>query len=367
MLNRFLVLFLVVGLVFCKKKTNPSDKDDPAATFDKQGMLTNMADNIIIPNYTSFKSSVDSLSVAFSAFNTNNSLAAFQKVKLCYADAYLKYQRISLFEFGPAETNIIRMNLNVFPTDSVQIKSNITSGSYDLASAANFDAKGFPALDYLFYGNNQSENSVLQLFTSSANRKQYVSNLINDISSKINAVTASWNGSYRSQFVNSLGTDIGSSIGFLVNQLNYEVDFLKNNKIGIPLGKKTLGVPVPEKCEAYYGGQSVQFALETLSAIESIYLGKSLTGSDGKGFDDYLDHLDAQYNGGSLNGAIKNQFSVARTKLTAVQNPLSAQVTANAPVVDAAYTEILKLLVLLKTDMPSSLGVVITYQDGDGD
>jgi hypothetical protein len=28
---------------------------------------------------------------------------------------------------------------------------------------------------------------------------------------------------------------------------------------------------------------------------------------------------------------------------------------------------LVKLLVLLKTDMPSSLGVVITYQDGDGD
>ncbi|MEO6304454.1 MAG: imelysin family protein, partial [Bacteroidia bacterium] len=333
----------------------------------KQGMLTNMADNIIIPNYTSFKISLDSLSAAFSTFSSNGSLASFQKVKTKYNDAYLKYQRVSLFEFGPAETNIIRMNLNIFPTDSVQIKSNINSGIYDLASAANFDAKGLPALDYLFYGKDQTEASMLQLFTASPNRKQYVSDLLNDISGKINSVITSWNGSYRSQFTTSLGTDIGSSIGFLVNQLNFEVDYLKNSKIGIPLGKKTLGVPEPTKCEAYYGGQSVQYALETLGAIENVYLGKSQGGVDDKGFDDYLDHLNSQYNGESLNIAIKNQFSIARIKLTAVQNPLSTQVTSNATIVDAAYIEVLKLLVLLKTDMPSALGVVITYQDGDGD
>ena len=42
----------------------------------------------------------------------------------------------------------------------------------------------------------------------------------------------------------------------------------------------------------------------------------------------------------------------------------------NLAIINAAKTgniEIVKLLVLLKTDAPSVLGIVITYQDGDGD
>jgi predicted lipoprotein len=77
--------------------------------------------------------------------------------------------------------------------------------------------------------------------------------------------------------------------------------------------------------------------------------------------------LGTSYNGGTLNQAIKDQFTLAKNKLALIPDPLSTQMTSNAPAVDAAYMELVKLLVLLKTDMTSALGVVITYQDGDGD
>jgi uncharacterized protein len=360
---RFKYFFIVpiIVLVCCKPKKK-NEEPEPAESFDKQALLVNMADNVILPAYNDFKSAFDSLITAYSTFSVSGTQADFQIAKQKLHSSYLKYQRMSLYEFGPAEQLIIRMNCNVFPTDSVQIASNISGGGYDLASAANFDAKGFPALDFLFYGNGMSESGVIQLFTNTPNRRKYVTDLLNDVSSKVNSVISTGNASYKNTFVNSLSTDVGSSIGFLVNQVNFELDYLKNSKIGIPLGKKSLGIVLPEKCEAYYGKQSVQYALETLKAIENTY-----NGGSGKGFDDYLEHLGAQYNGGSLNAAIQNQFSIAKSKMAAIPDPLSTQITTNSAVVDAAYTELMKLLVLLKTDMPSSLGVIITYQDGDGD
>jgi uncharacterized protein len=361
MIRRSLIILVALCLVYCKPKKK-SEELEPADTYDKQALLINMADNVILPAYNNFKVSLDSLIAAYNTFKTSGTQMDYQVVKQKLHSACLKYQRISPFEFGPAESVIVRMNFNVFPTDSVQIRSNVNAMVYDLNAANNLDAKGFPALDLLFYGNNQSEASCINQFTSNANLRQYVSDLLNDMSSKLNTVISTWNSSYKNTFINSLGTDVGSSLGFLVNQLTYELDYLKNAKTGTPLGKKSLGVPLPEKCEAYYGGQSVQYAMETLYAIEQMYLGGT-----GEGFDNYLEHLGAQYNGGSLNNAINNQFAIAKTKLNAVSNPLSTQVTANPTAVDAAYTELVKLLVLLKTDMPSNLGVIITYQDGDGD
>jgi uncharacterized protein len=361
MFRSFVILVLVV-LVSCKPKKN---EPAPEIDFRKQALLINLCDEVILPNYVNFDLAMDSLVSAYNTFKISGSQSDLTIVKQKLHSSYLKYHRISPYEFGPAESVIVRMNYNVFPTDTVQILVNISTGSYILTSAANADAKGFPALDYLF--NSRADASILQLFASTSNYKQYVADVLAEMSSKIKTIIGSWNSSYRNTFVNSLSTDIGSSIGFLVNQLNFEMDYIKNAKVGIPLGKKTLGIPCPDKCESYYAGHSVEYALETLKTIENMYLGRSLSGNNGLGFDDYLDHLGAEYNGGSLNDAIIAQFALAKSKLAAIPNPLSTQVTANAPVVDAAYVELMKLLVLLKTDMPSSLGVIITYQDGDGD
>ena len=367
MFKKIIPLLITIALLFCfckkNKNTAPEEEKTP---FDKQGMLVNMADNIVLANYNAFNNYLDSLIISYDTFKANPTALNIQTVKYRLNQAYLKYQLISLYEFGPAEQEIVRMNFNVFPTDTAQIKANIISGSYNLAAASNLDAKGFPALDYIFYEPNKTELQVANSFTALANKKQYVTDVLNDMKTKITNIINAWNATYRNQFVNSLSTDIGSSIGFLVNQLNYELDYLKNAKIGIPLGKKSLDIVLPDKCEAYYGQQSTQYAIATLGIIESIYLGKSFIGNDGKGFDDYLDHLNAQ--DGTLNSKIKNQFAVCYTKLYAITGgSLASQISTNHSVVNAAYIELVKLLVLLKTDMPSSLGVVITYQDGDGD
>jgi predicted lipoprotein len=365
MKKKFLYILPFTLLFACiKKKDAP---ESPADSFDKEAMLVNMADNVILPSYNSFKITLDSLILSYNTFKASGTLSDLQVVKQKLHTAYLTYQRADLFEFGPAENVIVRMNFNVFPTDTAQIKSNISSASYNLETASNLDAKGFPALDYLFYGKNKTEAAILQSFTSSPAQKQYVTDVLDNMFAKINSVINSWNGSYRSSFVSSLGTDVGSSIGFLVNQMNFQLDYIKNSKIGVPLGKKSLGIAIPDKCEAYYGAQSVQYAMESLKHLENVYLGRKLNSENGKGFDDYLDHIGADHNGTPLNSKIIAQFELAKAKLAAVPDPLSAQVVSNAGTVDAAYLELVKLLVLLKTDMPSQLGVVITYQDGDGD
>lgn len=368
-MKAFRILLICAGLlvsISCKrnKTKNPEPEVEP---FDKAALLNNLADNLIIPAYQDFLKATDSVLTHYNAFKSNPSVNGLQIVKTKLHIAYTKYQLISLFEFGPAEQEIVRMNFNVFPTDTVQIKSNIASGSYNLNAVSNLDAKGFPALDYLFYGFNKQDQTIVQSFINSGNQKNYVSDLLNEMRTKTANIVNTWNTGYRASFVNSLSTDVGSSIGFLVNQLNFELDYLKNAKIGIPLGKKSLDVPLPDKCEAYYGKQSVSYALETLKIIESVYLGRGLNGSDGLGFDDYLDHLKVNHTNGSLNDAIKSQFGIARTRLTAINGVLASEITANPATVNSAYTELVKLLVLLKTDMPSHLGVIITYQDGDGD
>lgn len=359
--------FLAFSLSDCKKKKE-SEEEELENSFDKTGMLTNYADALVIPNFLNAKKSLDSLTQSYNTFAQNINEPNLLAVRQKFLSAYIQLQHIWTFEYGPAENELIRINFNTYPADTTQIQTNITSGSYDFNLASNIDAKGLPAIDFLLYGKNLSDAQIVNLFASSANRVTYVTNCLNEMQNKLNTVIAAWNSGYRNTFINSKGSEIGSSLGVLVNQLNYEVDLLKNGKIGIPLGKKSLGVIYPEKCEAYYANTiSVQLAKECLVNIENTYLGRSKNGNDGLGLDDYLDALKIQHTSGSLNSSIKNQFAVAKSKLAAVNEPLSSSIVSNPADVDAAYVELVKLLVLLKTDMPSALGIVITYQDGDGD
>ncbi|MBN8696010.1 MAG: imelysin family protein [Bacteroidetes bacterium] len=367
------VLFalFVVAVSSCKK-----DKDEevtPESTFDKPGMLTNYADSIILPQYQQFKQKIDSLKLLADAFVAAPNLSNLPVLQSHFLSTYEQYQWISTFEFGPAETDVLRANFNTFPCDTTQINTNIVAGSYDLSTVSNIDAKGFPALDFLLFGIQQDDNYILSLYTTSptaVNAKNYLSDLVDELQLKSNNVYNAWlqsGGNYISTFKNSTGSDVGSSIGMLVNQLNFDFELLKNARIGIPLGKRTLGVPLPEKVEAYYSQHSIELIMEHIQNIENVYLGRSISNNDGLGLDDYLSHINAQYAGGSLNDAIKAKFTSAKAKLLLIPGTLSQAVVTDATIVDQAYAELLQLVVLLKVDMPSALGVLITYQDNDGD
>lgn len=366
-------LFLTtVAILFTCCKDKPEDQQVNTDNYDRRAMLSNIGNNVILPAYSDLQESLDSLVIYTGAFNTNPTTVSLYNLRQCLFTGYKNWQYCSAFEFGPAETILLRQSANTFPCDTSQVNSNITSGTWDLSAVSNLDAIGFPALDFLLHG-RASDIQLIWEFSSSpnaANRKQYLSDVVADLNSKIAQVNNAWlpsGGDYLTTFINSTSLNVGSSIGYLVNQLNYDYEILKNARIGIPLGKRSLNIPLPEKCEAVYAGYSVELAVEHLRSIENIFYGRSKSGIDGPGLDDYLDYLGATTNGTGLSVAIKSKLDEVETALQNIPGPLSDAVVNNQPPVETAYTKILEGLVLLKTDMPSALGVLITYQDSDGD
>lgn len=359
-------------LVQSCSKSNGGDKaTDPAANgFDRKAMLTNISTNIIIPSYTAYQGAIVNLDAAVTAFNTAPDATKLTALQTAFKTAYQLWQSASEYDFGPAEQANLRVNTNTYPADINQITSNISSGTYNPGLLANLSAKGLPAMDYLLFGTGADNNAILLQYTTdaqAAKRKTYLATLSAELKTNITTVLTAWNGGYKTTFINADGTDTGSSVGLLINQLVYDYEILKNYEIGIPAGVQSMGTTFPTKVQAYYSKMSAQLALLHLQAVQNLYLGKSAQG-DGLGLDDYLVQAKAKYtDGSSLNDVIKAQFATATTKLQALTDPLSTQITASNGVVTAAYTELQKLTVLLKTDMPSSLGVLITFGDNDGD
>ncbi len=361
-----LLLLLAVVFIASCKKTKPTEEETPASSYDQKPMFQNYSANLIIPAYDLLKEKMDSLNQVILTFNSAVNTTNLTAVRSIYLRAYKQYMYVSTYEFGPAASLIFRSSTNIFPCDTSQINANIASGSYDFTSAAQTDAIGFPALDFILYGYNKTDVSITNSFTTSANRRQYLLDLCTDIQTKLNSVIAGWS-SYTTTFNNATGNAAGNSLSNLVNEFNLDYEITKNARVGIPLGKQTLGIALPEKCEALYSGSSIILLKEKVNALEGIYLGRSQSGINGTGLDDYLAYLNTPYAGGTLNAAIQTKFTELESLVAAIPETLSGSVIISPTSVDLAYQKFQELLVLLKTDMPSALSVYITYVDGDGD
>src|SRR6188472_3212607 len=101
----FVVLTTIAILYGCSKDSTGGDNNNTDANKDfKIGMLTNYADNIIIPAYTDLQSQLELLDVSVNTFLSAPSDASQQSLKTVFKNAYVSYEGVSIAYFGPASS-----------------------------------------------------------------------------------------------------------------------------------------------------------------------------------------------------------------------------------------------------------------------
>lgn len=333
------------------------DKDKNKDEFDKAALLQNFADNIIQPRYADFKTKIDSLEILFIAFQSNPTEAKFEDIKAQWKACYLSFQRVKTFDFGPAMNIGFKGAIGTFPTDTTQISSNIAAGTYNLATVTNADAVGLAALDFLFY-----QTDAYLKITTSQFYGQYCLDVIQKMKAETDAVVNAWT-TFKSTFIASTGNESTSMFSMLVNDFCQDWEEAKAAKLGIPLGKYSLGIQRPEYIEARYSGYSLPIFKASLSSIAEIYSGIGINGQDGIGFDDYLIALDKS----TLNNTIKTKFQTIDGLFSPFNSTLEIELTQNQTALENLFNAISEQVIFIKTDMTASFGILITYQDNDGD
>jgi len=346
------IILLSLAVASCKKK----GEDTPQ--FDKSELLNNVATNIIIPSLNSFSTELNTLKSSFEAFENNMNLTSLETVRENFKSAYSSWQSLKIYDFGPLLNNGFKLSTGIFPSDTTQIQDNITSGSYNLTTAANSDAIGLSALDYLLF-----KPGALDEFINTANYSDYASDVIDKMVNEMTVVQSEWS-SYKNTFVSSTGTETTSSFSQLVNEFNKDFEIAKNAKLGIPLGKQSLGIQLPDYIEARYSGYSLDLLRSSIVSHQGLFNGDNNSASGSKvGFYEYLVHLERS----DLANNINSRFNSILAKIDSFQNSLESEMATNSSELDALYNLIQGQVVNLKTDMTSAFGVLITYQDNDGD
>ena len=370
----FGILFFLALIWACTPDNEGEEPTVPGVevTFERSTMLTNWSDNIIIPSYEAFTADVAALNASFQLFKTNASEANLLALRSSWLNAYKTWQRVSLFEIGPAETVGLRLNLNIYPTDPQKIAAHISSGSYDLSLSSNRNAKGFPALDYLINGLDTSDVAIVAKYNDPEKDAllAYMEAVLDDMTVLSNGVLSEWKSGYSDTFVANNGASATASVDRMVNDyIFYYEKFLRAGKMGIPLGVFS-GSPLPENVEAFYEKEvSKELFLEGLNAVQDFFNGQHYGSSaGGESLASYLDALNTVKDGEDLKAVINNQFNTARDMVNGLAS-FRAEIENNTPPTNMllAYDEVQRAVPLLKVDMVSAMSISIDFVDADGD
>jgi predicted lipoprotein len=371
--GKYLLLGLI-GLVWaCSSGDDGGGGDQKPVEFDRGAMLANWADNIIVPGYADFGMKVADLKTKTDAFASQKDQNALTALRTSWLNAYSTWQKVDMFEIGPAETLGLRLQVNTYPTNVGTITANITSGSYDLGLSSNRSAKGFPALDYLLFGSGADDAAILDFFddmASGAARTTYLADVVQDIVSKTEEVVKGWN-TYRDTFVNNDGASATASVDKFVNDyIFYYEKFLRAGKMGIP-GGVFGNDPDAALIEGVYYRQDLakDLFLIGLQAVQDFFQGKHYNASTkGLSLEGYLDELRENTSGDDIAAKILTQFNTARTAVTGLDD-FYTELSENTPPTDflSAYDEVQKAVPLLKVEMASAMNIAIDFVDADGD
>lgn len=367
------VVVLTIVMVACSGSDDGDNK--PKDNFDRQTMLINWADNIIIPVFQDLNTKLETLVTAKNTFVATPDQTNLDAFRTAWLNAYKVWQYAEMFNIGKAEAINYGFQMNIYPATVADIEANIASGTYDLTHSNNNDAVGFPALDYLLYGVASDDAAILEVYNTNANAsgyKTYASDLVDQMKSLTQTVLNDWTSGYRDTFVSKTGNTAESSVNKVVNDyVNYYESGLRSRKIGIPAGIFSGGNLFPEKVEGYYSQEvSKVLALESLKAVQDFFNGKAYSSiASANSLKAYLDYLNIAKGGEDLATLINNQLDLARTKIQDLDVNFSNQIDTDNAKMTLAYDELQKAVVLLKVDMMGALqiGLDAGYIDNDGD
>ncbi|APY00681.1 imelysin family protein [Lacinutrix venerupis] len=365
MFKRILIVVLIAAAIFaCSSSDDSNSGSVTNDTYNRTAMLTNIADNIIIPGYQNLSAELSTLVDSKNVFVANVNQTNLEALRTNWFNAYQSFQAVQMFQIGKAEEILFEEQMNIYPTNTTDIENNIANGNYDLSSVNNNDAVGFPAVDYMLYGVADNDAAILTTL-SNTNYSTYLSDLIDRMQTLTNTVLTDWTSGYRDNYITNTANVASGAVNQTLNAyIFYYEKRLRADKVGIPAGVFS-STALPSKVEALYKEEdSKTLLLEALNSVQDVFNGKAINSdAEGESYKNYLIALDRN----DLAEVINNRFDAARTKIEALNTNFKSQIETDNTKMTEAYDAIQLAVVSLKSDMISVFNISIAFEDNDGD
>ena len=363
-------IYLLIAFLIALSCSDSSDSNENVVdNFDRQTILENVTDNIILPAFDDFNPKIAQLKESITQFSISPTLANLETVQELWVDAYKSWQHLEMFNIAKAEELYFLQKMNTYPTSVSRIENNINTNNYNLDSNNNnWSAQGFPALDYLLFGLADTNSETLIFYQNDENLAYL--NYLQAVASQMLQVTDMVNQDWiliRDVFVTSSENSATSSLNMLTNDFIYYFEKgLRTNKFGIPAGVFSGNNTRAANVEAYYNSTiSKTLALEAIEAVEGFFIGQTYNStSTGESLKSYLDYMTDNT---TLSSTVLMKFSDSKLLINTLDDNFVNQIVLNNELMIDVFNKLQEGVVLLKTDMLSVLSISVDYIDADGD
>ncbi|MCB9426544.1 MAG: imelysin family protein [Flavobacteriales bacterium] len=328
----------------------------------KSGQVKNTASNEVRRLSEVFVLETKELESLANEFTTSATLDNLKALKEQWLKTLKVWKQLELYNVGAIEDSFIHFEINRWPTNPSLIEEKIAEENVineSLIASSGSSSKGISAMEYLlFYPSD--ETALLSKYTVETNhtgRTLYLKALAENLVLKAEKLASDWKQN-EEVFIANLSGGLDDSQNQLANAMIGLLEEMIIKKIGNPLGDAKV-----ESLEAHYSHNSAVIVQEHLIVLERCYLGDFVEGQKGLGFEDFLIEIQRS----DIDSAIKNQFAVCKQKMQGMTQPFEVQIEGNPLQMAELKDELTKLHTLLKTDMASAIGIVLTIGDSDGD
>ncbi|MBA1147800.1 imelysin family protein [Ectothiorhodospiraceae bacterium WFHF3C12] len=382
--------------------------------FDCQGMLENLANNVMLPTYETFRAESEAMVSAVSDYCTaldtsDPATAERDNARQAWRDAMAAWQRADVMQVGPlvANSSELRDTIYSWPsTNACAVDQDVilaheaanTSATYDIGSRT-LTRRGMDALEYALFSDPttaQCPSSVSGFETtpgdegywtllSDPERREarcvFAEQAAADVANQARTLVESWDGTSGDFLAELTSPGSGASrydsveeaVNAVSDGLFYVEKQTKDIKLAEPLRLKasTCGAASPgevclEAVESPWSDNSKANIRNNLLALQLMYLGNEPGGTPATGFDDYL----SSAGGDNVSSMLANNIdaAVASVSDATMRDTLTQTLQSERPLVESAHTATKTVTDELKNDFLQVLGLSIPDSAaGDGD
>jgi len=382
------LLLTATCLCACTRKPDPDDGF-------RRELLASLAQNAVLPTYTTFASQAAGLKSATAALAaaaaTADAPAELAEAQAAWSAAMATWQQAEVMQLGPAGVPAVmtggaslRDELYSWRTvNPCRVDQELVEQGYlasDFFQVELVNVYGLDALEYLLFHtgpdnqcapqatlNASGEWAALTAADLRARRAAYADAVAGQLQRDADALLAAWSpgGGDFASVLAAAGTE-GSVFGTAQEALDqvfaamFYVDLVvKDVKLAVPAGLSVdcAATTCPEAVESRWAHRSKEHLADNLRGFRLLFSGAAQTG-----FDDFLTRRNAP----ELAEQILQSTEAAITAVEAIPGTLEAAVEANPEQVMAAHAAVKGVTDLIKTQLVTVLNLRVP-QEGASD
>lgn len=348
---------LVMVLLITGCKSDNTTENNYKFKNDKQ-LIKSIVETIITPAINDFKTATEKTSQLINEYANNLTTENLEKVKNQWKITSKQYANIYAFNIGEIKDKFLRLRLYNWPSTNNAIENYIKSREINETTVKDFgtSAKGLAGIEYLIFSESAEEtNNKMKADTK---RIQFLDLIGKELNENAQLQLNLWN-TYGKNLIENEKDGLESSFNILFNGINNVIHYANETKIGKPAGllkSKHINVEI---LQAYFSENSLELIEENVKSVRNLFFNNDIIS--------ITDKIEFVTKNDKLNNKLEVQFTNVLKAIDAINTPLKNAVYNEKEAVKKLFEELKKLEVLFTVDVSSTLSLIITGTDGDGD